>query len=169
MLVQLAVSYSPSLFDRILRRHFTIVRLALQGLGFFCCRLQCCGQLALGGLGLFLLPSGQLGEKGADGVPQLFQQGLILPVRPDELVQHGPAVHQLARLVRRHLVHGPLPGQGNALDGVVVDAPLHDLRAVFGHGDVTERPVLRGGQLLHPVGGLMAHQKQHRVWVVPLQ
>ena len=147
--------------------HCIIATLALQGLCLPGRRLQGCRQLALGGLGLFLLGPGQLINERADSVPDLLQQRPVVPVPLDEVIQHLAVVNEATSIVRRHLVHGLLIGQFHALRGVAVDALLDAALLLLRH-DVPERPVLRGGKLLHPVGHLVAHDSQHGVFVVPL-
>ena len=146
--------------------HCIIAALSLQGLCLPGCRLQGCRQLPLGGLGLFLLGPSQLINEGADSVPDLLQQRPVIPVPLDEVIQHLAVVNEAARIVRRHLVHGLLIGQLHALRGVAVDALLDAVLLLLCH-DVPERPVLRGGKLLHPVGHLVAHNSQYRVFIVP--
>ena len=138
----------------------------MQGLCLPGCRLQGCRQLPLGGLGLFLLGPSQLINEGADSVPDLLQQRPVIPVPLDEVIQHLAVVNEAARIVRRHLVHGLLIGQLHALRGVAVDALLDAVLLLLCR-DVPERPVLRGGKLLHPVGHLVAHNSQYRVFIVP--
>ena len=134
----------------------TIAALALQGLRLLTGRLHGLRQLALGGLGLFLLGPGQLGDQSADSVPDLLQQRPVIPVLLNEIVQRRLVVYHASGSVRRHLVHGLLIGEVHALGGIAVHAGLDAVGLLLGH-DVPEAPVLRGGQLLHPVGHLVSN------------
>ena len=157
----------PVLLQRIsCCAHCIIAVLALQGLCLPGRRFQGRRQLALCGLGLSLLGPSQLINEGADSVPDLLQQRPVIPVPLDEVIQHLAVVNEAPRIVRRHLVHGLLIGQLHALRGVAVDALLDAVLLLLCH-DVPERPVLRGGKLLHPVGHLVAHNSQYRVFIVP--
>ena len=154
-------------FDRKFRLAVRLggVFVRLQVLRLLCRSLQRRRQLALGGLGLLLLRPGQLADDGPDSVPHLLQQGAVIPVLFNEVVQHLPVVNHAPCVVRSHFVHGLLVGQLYTLGGVGVNASLDAALLLLGN-KVPERPVLLGGKLLHPMGHFVPDNSHDRVGVV---
>ena len=139
----------------------------LQGVCLLCAGLQSSRQLPLRSLGLLPLFAGQLCDDGADGIPYLLQQSTVIPVLLDEIIQHLAVLNHASGVVGRSLVQGLLVADVLTGAAVLVQKNARLALHFLGHG-LTERPVLRGCQLLHTVGPLMAQQEHDRVVVVLL-
>ena len=130
-------------------------------------RLQRRRQLPFRGLGRLLLCAGQLTHQRPNGVPNLLQQGPVLPVLLDKVVQHLPVLNHPPGVVGRSLIQRRLIGDFLPLGavGIQEDAglALYLIRHKF-----PECPVLCGGRFLKPVGPLVAQKEHHRVGVVAL-
>ena len=97
------------------------------------------------------------------------QDVFVLLVLLDKLLQQVLVLDHFPGVVRRDLVHGLLGGQLHPGPLVRRNLLLHIRLGLAGlHHIVPEGPVALRGQLLHPVGQLVAEQRPDRVGVVLL-
>ena len=113
---------------------------------------------------LLLCLARQLAHDLADRVAQLFKQRPVSAVPADKLIQNVRVGDHLARVVCRGLVHRLLHADLHAHAVVLLMQDLRRLRniAVL-HNGVSERRVLLGRKILHPVRPLMADDLHHGI------
>ena len=116
------------------------------------------------------MAAGDLGGQVLHRLPQALEEALVCLICLDELPQQVLILYEHPGVVRRDLVHGRLLGQLHPLGGVVLELPLNLFQIDrVSHHEIPEGPVALRGQLLDPVGELMAEEGPHRVGIALLQ